>query len=271
MQAHNQAGGVGGGAAQRAGCPGGEAGRDREGAAAGAPAAGRHGPHRRAHVREERAPQRLRHLAGAIATPSSRLPPASMASQAWWMFRVWAGAVSGSHFCRAHVRCSGAARAASRVFSRAAACGFCSRKTADASGGAAEQAAYGKLQRFKIEVAAAVSECDRKVVAAEDAEDANVEPLERENLEGGEGDEWLLVTRPMQLAAVDGHVRLRRGLDKSTLPGFAELNPGGRNMLYLLYKFHGKIYELEGVAPSCSSAPMWHALSSLALCVGSVG
>lgn len=112
--------------------------------------------------------------------------------------------------------------------------------------GAAAQAAYGRLPRFKTELAAAVAECDRKGGAVEDVD---VEPLEREALEGGEGDDWLLVTRPTQLAAVDGHLRLRRGLDKSTLPGFAELNPGGRNALYVLYKFNGTFYELEGAAP----------------------
>lgn len=104
------------------------------------------------------------------------------------------------------------------------------------------QAAFGKLARFKTELAVAVKQCAAQAGAAEE-----VEPLDRAPLEGGEGDGWLLVTRPTQLAAVDGHLRLRQNLDKSTLPGFAQLNPGGRNSFYVLYKFHGKYYELEGV------------------------
>ena len=85
----------------------------------------------------------------------------------------------------------------------------------------------------------------KRCAAMQDA--AEQELLEREPLEGGDGDSWLVVTRPTQLAAVDGHLRLRQGLDKSALPGFAQLNPGGRNAFYVLYKFHGKFYEIEGV------------------------
>lgn len=110
------------------------------------------------------------------------------------------------------------------------------------------QAAFGKLSRFKTELAVAVKQCAAQAGAAEE-----MEPLDRAPLEGGEGDGWLLVTRPTQLAAVDGHLRLRRNLDKSTLPGFAQLNPGGRNSFYVLYKFHGKYYELEGVLTLVSS------------------
>ena len=113
------------------------------------------------------------------------------------------------------------------------------------------QAAYGNLSGFKAELAEAVRQCGVDGGAAEEAE-----PLDRAPLEGDEWDPWLLVTRPTQLAAVDGNLRLRRGLDKSTLPGFAELNPGGRNAFYVLYKYKDRFFELEGGPPFPSDIPM---------------
>eukprot|EP00892_Ulva_mutabilis_P007706 jgi/Ulvmu1/5307/UM022_0101.1 len=106
-------------------------------------------------------------------------------------------------------------------------------------------AAYGRLALFKAELAAAVRHCSKLADSREENGDGDPEPLEREALEGGPEDSWLVVTRPTQLAAVEGHLHLRQGLDKSRLPGFAELNPGGRNEFYVLYKYKGKMYEIE--------------------------
>lgn len=108
------------------------------------------------------------------------------------------------------------------------------------------QAAFGRLEGFRGVLEEQACLCgtaghDRNTVvhALKECDSSN---------------EWLDATTSMQLLVLDGRIWIREGRDKSRLRGLADLNPGGRSHLYVLYAWQGQFYEAQGMNRSASQS-----------------